>query len=166
MTTDSERDTSDPELERRLGVYLAELFDEVIEEEGQFYVSYGSTVLEIGAEEHRGEDIEVADGTTIVIMAYCVQGAEVDEELATALLEANHTLPFGAFSVVGRDIFFSHTLFADDLERQSLFHAVAAVAEISDRYDDRIVARFGGQRALDRIRGTGGRRRRREGARG
>ncbi len=39
---------------------------------------------------------------------------------------------------------------------------MAAVADVSDRYDDLIVEKFGGQRALDRIRDTGGMKRRRE----
>jgi hypothetical protein len=39
---------------------------------------------------------------------------------------------------------------------------VAAVANVADEYDDRIVAKYGGQTALQRIRDTGGRRRRHE----
>ena len=57
---------------------------------------------------------------------------------------------------------FHHTLFGRTLERQNLLTGVAAVATVSDDYDDRIVAKYGGQRALDRIRDTGGRKRRRE----
>jgi hypothetical protein len=78
------------------------------------------------------------------------------------LLELNHHLAFGAFSLVGRDIFLSHTLFGRGLERGGLLSAIAAVANISDEYDDRIVAKYGGQTALDRIAQTGGRRTRRE----
>lgn len=138
---------------------LSELFEDIVEEEGHFYVRYGSTVLEVGAEPHGDED------AAVVIMSYCVQDAELDDELALGLLELNHSLSFGAFSVVGNDIFFSHTLFGRTLARDNLLNAVTAVADISDEYDDKIVAKFGGQRALDRIRGTGGRRRRQEAAR-
>ncbi len=95
-------------------------------------------------------------------MAYCVQGVTVDENLLLGLLELNHTLPIGAFSLVGTDIFFSYSIFGRDLERRDLLNAVAAVANISDDYDDRIVAEYGGERALDRIRSTGGRKRREE----
>ncbi|MEM9553961.1 MAG: YbjN domain-containing protein [Acidobacteriota bacterium] len=137
-----------------LGEMLAELFEGIVEEEGHFYVRYGSTVIELAVEPHGEED------TSVVIMAYCVQDAELDDDLALGLLELNHSLAFGAFSVVGNDIFFSHNLYGRSLDRGNLLNAVTAVADISDDYDDRIVAKFGGQRALDRIRGTGGRRRR------
>ena len=95
-----------------------------------------------------------------MVMAYCVQGVTVDEDLALGLLELNHTLPFGAFSLVGRDIFFSYGLFGRALERTDLLNAIASVATISDDYDDRIADKYGGERALDRIRHTGGRQRR------
>ena len=137
--------------------YLRELFDEDVfyeEESGHFYVSYGSTVIEISIEPYGPEELAVT------VMAYCVQGVEVDDNLLLGLLELNHTLPFGAFSMVGSDIFFSYSIFGRTLERRNLLNAIAAVANISDDYDDRIVAKFGGERALDRIRTTGGRRRR------
>lgn len=136
--------------------YLDELFEDTIEEEGHFYVRYGSTVLEIAVEPYGPEDAEV------VIMAYCVQDVDIDDELMAALLEVNHTLSFGSFSLVGNDVFLHHTLFARTLARPNLLNALASVAETSDLYDDRIAARWGGQRALDRIQGTGGRRRRRQ----
>ncbi len=141
----------------RVRIYLGELFEDVFFDEttGHFYVSYGSTVLEISIDTYGPEEV------IVVLMAYCVQGVEADEELWQGLLELNHTLPVGAFSLVdGSDIFFSYALFGRHLERHDLLSAVAAVANISDDYDDRIVAKYGGQRALDRIRDTGGRRRR------
>jgi hypothetical protein len=152
-------DESHAEVYDRVGVYLDELFDEDIfheEETGHYYVRYGSTVLEISVDPYGPEE------TVVMIMAYCVQGVEVDRELLEGLLELNHSLPFGAFSLVGSDLFFHHALFGRTLERRNLLNAVAAVATISDDYDDRIVAKYGGQRALDRIRQTGGRKRRQE----
>jgi len=152
-------DESHSEVYDRVGVYLDELFDEDIfheEETGHYYVRYGSTVLEISVDPYGPEE------TVVMIMAYCVQGVEVDRELLEGLLELNHSLPFGAFSLVGSDLFFHHALFGRTLERRNLLNAVAAVATISDDYDDRIVAKYGGQRALDRIRQTGGRKRRQE----
>lgn len=136
--------------------YLKELFEDPLEDdEGHFYVQYGSTVIEISAEPYGPEEASVA------IVSYCVQGAEVDDELMTDLLRLNHNLPFGAFSVVGGDIFFSHSLFGRTLQRSNLLGAVAAVAEIADEYDDKLSVKYGGETALDRIRRTGGRRRRR-----
>ena len=140
-------------------VYLAELFDEDlynVDENGHFYVRYGSTVLEISVDPYGPEEVMV------MVMAYCVQGVEVHEDLALGLLELNHTLPFGAFSLVGSDIFFSYAVFGRGLKRSNLLNAIAAVANVSDDYDDRIVHKYGGERALDRIRHTGGRKRRAE----
>lgn len=142
----------------RVRTYLGELFEDVFFDDstGHFYVSYGSTVLEISIDPYGPEEV------IVVLMAYCVQGVEVDDDLLLGLLELNHSLPVGAFSLVdGSDIFFSYALFGRHLDRSDLLSAVAAVANISDDYDDRIAAKYGGQRALDRIRATGGRRKRR-----
>ena len=143
---------------QQVKVYLRELFDEDLyyeDESGHFYVSYGSTVIEISVEPYGPEELAVT------VMAYCVQGVEVDRNLLLGLLELNHTLPFGAFSLVGTDIFYSYSIFGHTLERRNLLNAIAAVTNIADDYDDRIVAKYGGERALDRIRTTGGRKRRR-----
>jgi hypothetical protein len=136
--------------------FLAELFEEpyLDPDNAHFYVGYGSTVLEISVEPYGPEE------TIVEVTAYCVQGVERTENLLLGLLELNHELPVGAFSLVGEDVFFSHTLFGKSLERNNLLGAIAAVANISDDYDDRIVDKYGGQTALDRIRDTGGRRKR------
>lgn len=135
--------------------FIDDLFEESLEEEGHFYVRYGSTVIEISVEPYGPEE------ASVMIMAYCVQGVPVDDDLRQALLETNHQLPFGAFSAVGNDIFFSHALFGRSLHRTNVLGAVAAVAEVADEYDDLIVAKYGGERAVDRIRHTGGRDQRR-----
>jgi len=138
---------------RQVQECLPDFFDEpyLDEEDGHFYVRYGSTVLEISVDAYGPNE------AVLTIMSYCVQGVDVEEELLTGLLELNHALPLGAFSLVDRDIFFSHTLFGRDLQPRTLLGAIAAVANISDEYDDRIVAKYGGQTALERIRDTGGR---------
>ena len=144
------------ETHRRVQEYLGELFEDpyLDRDTAHFYVRYGTTVLEIAVDPYGPED------TMVQVMAYCVQGVRLEPDLLLGLLELNHHLAFGAFSLVGRDIFLSHTLFGRGLERASLLSAIAAVANISDEYDDRIVAKYGGQTALDRIRDTGGKKRR------
>ncbi len=142
----------------KLKEYLGELFDEPFHdpENDHFYVRYGTTVLEISVEAYGSEE------TVIVIMSYCVQDVELDEELMAGLLELNHQTPCGHFSVVGNDIFFAHSLFGRSLDPRDLLRAITAVATVADDYDDRIVARYGGQTALEKIQDTGGRRRRQE----
>jgi hypothetical protein len=140
----------------RLDEYLKELFEDPYHDAAtdHFYVRYGTTVLEISVEAYGPEEAVVA------VMSYCVQGVEVNEELLLGLLELNHQLHFGAFSLVGDDIFFSYSLFGLTLDRRNLLGAIAAVATVADDYDDRIVAKYGGETAIDRIQDTGGRRRR------
>ena len=141
---------------QRVGEYLSELFEDPFldPENDHYYVGYGSTVLEVSVEPYGPEE------TIVRITAYCVQDVEMKGELATGLLELNHELPFGAFELVGGDIFCSHALFGRGLNRASLLGAIAAVATTSDDYDDRIVAKYGGNTALDLIRDTGGRKQR------
>ena len=141
---------------RKVEEYLGELFEEPFlePEEGHFYVRYGTTVLEISIEPYGPEE------AVVTIMSYCVQDVEVDEELMAGLLELNHQLAFGAFSMVGNDIFFSHSLFGRNLQPRDLLRAITSVATVADDYDDRIVAEYGGQTALERIQDTGGARRR------
>lgn len=146
------------ETHSNVGTFLSELFEDpyLDPENAHFYVGYGSTVLEISVEPYGPEE------TIVEVTAYCVQGVDTSENLLLGLLELNHELPVGAFSLVGKDVFFSHSLFGKSLERNNLLGAIAAVANISDDYDDRIVDKYGGQTALDRIRDTGGRRARSE----
>jgi hypothetical protein len=136
--------------------YLGELFEEPVHDErdGHIYVRYGSTVLEIAVDAHGPEE------AAVTITSYCVQGVSVDEELLLGLLELNHRQPFGAFSLVGSDIYYSYSLFGRTMNRRSLLGALEAVATVADDYDDRIVARYGGHTALEKIRDTGGKRER------
>ncbi|HEV3458135.1 MAG TPA: YbjN domain-containing protein [Thermoanaerobaculia bacterium] len=140
----------------RLKENLEELFDEPYHDpdNDHFYVRYGTTVLEISVQPYGSEE------AIVVIMSYCVQEVELAEDLLLGLLELNHQLPLGSFSLVGNDIFFSHSLFGKSLEPRDLLRAITAVATVADDYDDRIVAKYGGQTALERIQDTGGRRRR------
>lgn len=128
---------------------LQHLFDDELtreEETGSFYVRYGSTVLEIGVLAYGPEE------SIVRVVAHCVQEVELDEDLLLGLLELNHAVPVGAFSLVGRDIYFSHSLFGRNLHRTALLGSIAAVANLADDYDDRIVDKFGGVRALDLLR--------------
>lgn len=136
----------------RVREYVDELIDEpyMDEETGHFYGRFGSTVLEISVDPYGPEEIVVK------VMAYCVQGARVDKSLREGLLQLNHTLPMGSFSLVGSDVFFSLSLFGRSLEPRNFLNAIAAVATVADDYDDRIVARYGGETALERIESTGG----------
>jgi len=145
------------ETHSRVGRYLGELFDapHLDDETGHYHVGYGSTILEVSVEPYGPEE------TIVLVTAYCVQGADIDTKLMKGLLQLNHDLPVGAFSIVDSDIFFSQSLFGRELERNNLLGTIAAVATTGDDYDDRIVSSYGGQTALAKIRDTGGRAQRR-----
>src|ERR1700688_4402758 len=130
----------------RLQESLGELFEEPSHDpdNDHFYVRYGSTVLEISVQAYGGDE------AIVVIMSYCVQEVELAEDLLLGLLELNHQVPCGSFSLVGNDIFFSHSLFGKSLEPRDLLRAITAVATVGDDYDDRIVAKYGWHTALER----------------
>lgn len=141
---------------RKVKEYLGELFEEPYHdpENDHFYVRYGTTVLEIAVEAYGPEE------SVVNIMSYCVQDVELEEDLLLGLLELNHQLLCGSFSLVGNDIFFAHSLYGKGLEPRDLLRAITSVATVADDYDDRIVARYGGQTALEKIQDTGGWRKR------
>ncbi|MEA2490824.1 MAG: hypothetical protein QOH21_2616 [Acidobacteriota bacterium] len=128
--------------------YLDELVDEHFDDADHcdFYLKYGSTVLEISIDPHDDDD------AVIEILAFCVQGVEPSFELMQELLVLNAQVPLGAFSLVDGDIFFSHSFLGRRLRGEQLIASLDSVASISDLYDEQLVARYGGQTALERLR--------------
>ena len=145
--------TAHREAHEKVGSYLAELFEEPFRDpdDGHYYVTYGSTVIEISVDAYGPEEAIVR------IVAYCVQGVDVSENLERGLLETNLDLPVGAFALVERDVFLCYSIFGRAMDSRGLLNAIAAVANTSDEYDDRIVAKFGGKTALERLREEGAR---------
>ena len=137
------------EVYRQVRSYLDELVEEHFDdaEHCDFYLKYGSTVLEISIDPYEEDD------AVIEVLAFCVQGAEPSFELQQELLRVNAELPIGAFSMVDRDIFFSHSFLGRRLMPEQLIASLHAVANISDEFDERIVAKYGGETAIERIRG-------------
>lgn len=127
---------------------LDELVDEHFDDADHcdFYLKYGSTVLEISIDPY--ED----DNAVVEILAFCVQGAECTFELMGELLRLNAEVPLGAFSMVGQDIFFSHSILGRRLQPEQFIASLDSVASISDLYDEQLVAKYGGETALERLR--------------
>lgn len=136
------------EVYRLVKSYLDELVDEHFDdaEHCDFYLKYGSTVLEISILPYAEDD------AVIEILAFCVQGVEPAFELMQELLRLNSEVPLGAFSMVGGDIFYSHAFLGRRLRGEQLIASLDAVASISDEYDEQLVARYGGQTAIERLR--------------
>ncbi len=137
-------------------VYLkvADILDELVDEHFDdvehcdFYIKYGSTLLEIAVEPC------LEDNAVIKIRAFCVQGVAPTEELLAELLRLNSTIPLGAFSVVDDNVYFSHSFLGRDLVAEQLIASLNSVASIADENDEWIVERYGGATALERMRGS------------
>ena len=138
------------EVYRQVKSYLDELVEEHFDDADHcdFYLKYGSTVLEISIDPYEEDD------AVIEILAFCVQGVEQTFELMAELLRFNAEVPLGAFSMVGHDIFYSHAFLGRRLRPEQLIASLDSVASISDLYDERLVARYGGETVLERLRSS------------
>lgn len=89
--------------------------------------------------------------TTVRAHSWVVTGVENTPELLQYLLKENLNMRFGAFGVddVG-DVCFTHAILGETLEAPALMYTLMGVGSVADDYDDKIVGRFGGQRAVDR----------------
>ena len=84
--------------------------------------------------------------------AQLVKGITVDGKLALELLELNSYLRFGAFAWdPGQEtVLFVHSMLdGHTLDPDELSATLRDVALIADEYDDKLVAKYGGQRMLD-----------------
>jgi hypothetical protein len=136
------------EVYRQVKSYLDELVDEHFDdaEHCDFYLKYGSTVLEISIEPYEEDD------AVVEVLAFCVQGAEPTFDLMQELLRINSEVLIGGFSMLGGDVFFSHSFLGRKLQGEQLIASLDAVASISDEYDDKLVESYGGETALERLR--------------
>lgn len=136
------------EVYRQVKSHLDELVDEHFDDASHcdFYLKYGSTVLEISIDPYEEDD------AVIEVLAFCVQGVEPTFELMQELLKLNAEVPLGAFSMVGNDIFYSHSFLGRRLPPEQLIASLDSVASISDLYDERLVSKYGGETALERLR--------------
>jgi hypothetical protein len=138
--------------------FLDELVDEHYDdaEHCDFYMKFGSTLLEISIHPHE------EDNAVVEVLAYCVQDVEASFELMRELLALNAEVPLGAFSMVGRDVFFSHAVLGRNLQAEQFITSLSNVASIADEYDETIVERYGGETALERLRSIAATPRRKE----
>ncbi|HZS03013.1 MAG TPA: YbjN domain-containing protein [Chloroflexota bacterium] len=93
------------------------------------------------------------DDGTIRTLSWVVTGADLTPECLRFLLQENADMRFGAFGVDREgDIFFAHSIVGSTCDKAELRASVLAVAATADQYDDKIVERWGGQRAIDQRR--------------
>lgn len=133
----------------RIKPWMAELFQDAIltydEKEPLFTIDFGSASAFT-------EIVPWGETEAIVVTQACVvTDLEISPELMYYLLRENDSLYFGRFSIDSRDdVMFEHSLVGSTCDKQELKTSVITVVKFADEYDDKIVARWGGQRALDR----------------
>jgi len=109
-----------------------------------FTITKGSTQVMVKANNITDEHV------VIDLISHVVKDANVDDRLKNFLLRANSELKFGAFGLLFDDtITFQHSILANDFSEVDLKSSINAVASVADYYDDIIVEKSGGKRALD-----------------
>ena len=92
------------------------------------------------------------DKACVRCTAQLVKGIKLDQKLAIQLLELNSFLRFGAFAwdAQSETVLFVHSILGGTtLDSDELLATLRDVALIADEYDDKLMAKYGGQRMLD-----------------
>jgi hypothetical protein len=91
------------------------------------------------------------DHAVVSVISYPITEVEPSLELYQYLLHQNSQMYYAAFGIDdANDITLGHDLYGDTLDKEELEWALAAVAGVSDQYDDEIKQRWGGKRAIER----------------
>ena len=129
--------------------WMKELFGEFVmlrTDAPAMAVVIGSAVAQVGVIPWGNDD------ATINTRAYVVTGAEATSELMHFLLRETDNMRFGGFGLDSDDdVFFEHAIVGSTCDKPELKASVMAVVVTADQYDDKIIARWGVQRALDRM---------------
>lgn len=132
----------------RILPWMSELFGDsvvIFDDEPLFIVNLGSAVASTRVVDWS------PDEALITTRSYVVTDINVTPELSYYLLRENNGIYFGRFAYDSEnDIVFEHSLVGSTCDQIELKHSVMTVIRIADSYDDEIVARWGGKRALDR----------------
>lgn len=132
----------------RIKPWMNDLFGGAVvtfEDEPLFIINFGSAVASTRV---------VAwseDEALITTRSYVVTDVEITPDLTYYMLRENNGIYFGRFALDSEnDIVFEHSLVGSTCDQVELKHSVMTVIQLADDYDDEIVARWGGKRALDR----------------
>ena len=132
----------------KIAPWMQELFESTVVQYNNdtlFVTRFGSAVAYTRVEPW-GEDKSI-----VLTRACLVTHVEVSAELTHYLLRENDNLYFGRFGLDSENnIIFEDSLVGSTCDREELKTSVTAVLQFADEYDDKIVARWGGQRAVDR----------------
>lgn len=129
---------------------LRQLFGEMVhavQEAPMFVIPSGTTLTHVIVSPWGEKD------ATITVRAYVTFGSDLAPDLLHFLLRQNDTMRFGAFGIdADGDIFFEHTIVGTTCDKEELRASVMAVAQTADLYDEQIMQKWGGTRAIDRAK--------------
>jgi len=117
-----------------------------------FTLQYGSAMVEIEVLNWEFHPWEARDMAIVKASSCVTVGSQVDEQLMMYLLNENRRMRFGAFHLgeTGQVWFADSVLGGEGMDLMELQSCILAVVTVADTYDDIIVEKFGGQRAVDR----------------
>jgi hypothetical protein len=134
-------------LRARIGNYLREIVKRYeVTGDGSYSLRTGTTRVIINPRSLSG-----ADRTIVNIFAFVAIDVNVTNELIRYLNEINAKINFGKFFVIEdkKLVICQHSLLGATLDKDELAVGLAAIAYISDQYDENIVKTFGGKRCID-----------------
>lgn len=132
----------------KVGQYMKELFGEMTGARTDFpayFLTMGSAAVQVFI-------LSWGDKEAVVnVRSYVVTGAERTPEMLEYLLRENYDMRFGAFGLdKDGDVTFEHNIVGSSCDKSELRTSVMAVLGTADKYDEEIVGRWGGKRAMDR----------------
>lgn len=132
----------------RVRTYIEDLFGDLAvyrEDAPAFAVAAGSAVAHVFVLPWTEE------AAIVTTRAYVATGVKLEPDLLRWLLARNAEALFGAFGIDEEgEIVIDHSVNGATCDKEDLRASVLGVVFSADRYDDEIVARWGGERALDR----------------
>ena len=132
----------------RIVPWMQDLFGDaavLFEDEPLFIVTIGSAVASTRVVSWEEND------ALVTTRSFVVTDVDITPELSYYLLRENNDIQFGRFALdKENDIVFEHSLVGSTCDQIELKTSVTTVIRLADDYDDEIVARWGGQRALER----------------
>ncbi|HIK43447.1 MAG TPA: hypothetical protein IGR64_01025 [Leptolyngbyaceae cyanobacterium M65_K2018_010] len=119
----------------------------------KFDLRYGSTLVEVDVLPWEIHPWEEADLATVRATSWVTLGSVINQELMHFLLTENRRMRFGAFHLgeANQVLFAESVLGGENMDLMELQTCILSVVAIADTYDDILVKRFGGQRAIDQL---------------
>jgi hypothetical protein len=134
----------------KVAKWMKELFGEgfqAVPDKPVFIVPHGSAIMQVVVLPWGGDDAVVRG------MAWVVQDIELREDLLLHLLRMNSNFRFGGFGLDSDDdIFFTYSIVGSTADKEEVKALVLAVASTADGEDDKIVAKWGGLTAVDKLK--------------